>query len=271
MFKQGWIGCLFIGLLMAINLSAHVDQLLTLSPELAQRLGQQIWQNECRGSYEGLTSWNAGEEFASLGIGHFIWYPEGRQGAFKETFPALLDFFKTQGVRLPVWLERTKGCPWRSKEAFEQARDKKRLRTLRQLLAEHVDLQILFMVQRLQKALPILVSQLPQEQRAHVTFQFNRLAHSTAGVYALLDYLNFKGEGIKPQERYQEQGWGLLQVLEYMQGTELGQPALQEFVKAAKEVLALRVEHAPPERKEERWLKGWYNRLDTYQQFFINE
>lgn len=269
MFKHWWIGGLVIGLVMGISLYAHLDQPLTLSPELAQRLGQQIWQNECKGSYEGLTSWNAGEEFASLGIGHFIWYPEGRQGSFKETFPALLAFFKTQGVRLPVWLERAKGCPWRSKEAFEQARDKKRLSTLRQLLAEHVDLQILFMVQRLQRALPILISQLPQEQHAHVTFQFDRLAHTTAGLYALLDYLNFKGEGIKPQERYQGQGWGLLQVLEHIQGTEPGQSALQEFVQAAKEVLALRVEHAPPERKEGRWLKGWYNRLDTYQQLFI--
>ena len=26
------------------------------------------------GTISGLTSWNVGENFASLGIGHFIWY-----------------------------------------------------------------------------------------------------------------------------------------------------------------------------------------------------
>ena len=42
------------------------------------RIGKRIWQNECGGTADGLTSWNAGENFASLGIGHFIWYPKGR-------------------------------------------------------------------------------------------------------------------------------------------------------------------------------------------------
>ena len=37
-----------------------------------------------------------------------------------------------------------------------------------------------------------------------------------------------------------------------------------EFVSAAKTVLTERVQHAPPERHEERWLKGWLNRIDTY-------
>src|SRR6476661_2837441 len=50
---------------------------VTLSPAQLQRVGQRIWQNECAGTVEGLTSWNSSEDFASLGIGHFIWYPEG--------------------------------------------------------------------------------------------------------------------------------------------------------------------------------------------------
>jgi hypothetical protein len=47
-----------------------------LTQEQAQTIGRQIWKNECGGTQEGLTSWNKGEEFPSLGIGHFIWYPK---------------------------------------------------------------------------------------------------------------------------------------------------------------------------------------------------
>ena len=42
-----------------------------------ERIGKRIWSNECNGTVDGLTSWNTGENFASLGIGHFIWYPAG--------------------------------------------------------------------------------------------------------------------------------------------------------------------------------------------------
>ena len=29
----------------------------------------------------------------------------------------------------------------------------------------------------------------------------------------MIDYVNFKGDGLKPTERYKGEGWGLLQVL----------------------------------------------------------
>ncbi|RYD29224.1 MAG: hypothetical protein EOP87_18635, partial [Verrucomicrobiaceae bacterium] len=38
-------------------------------------IGRKIWQNESGGTVNGLTAWNGGEGFPSLGIGHFIWYP----------------------------------------------------------------------------------------------------------------------------------------------------------------------------------------------------
>ena len=46
-------------------------------------------------------SWNAGEDFPSLGIGHFIWYRAGQQEIFEESFPQLLSFLKRQQVALP--------------------------------------------------------------------------------------------------------------------------------------------------------------------------
>ena len=33
---------------------------------------------------------------------------------------------------------------------------------------------------------------------------------------------------------------------------------------AAKATLERRVANAPIERREQRWLKGWHNRIDTY-------
>jgi hypothetical protein len=66
--------------------------------ELAS-IGQRVWKNECGGTRDGLTSWNAGEDFASLGIGHFIWYPKGPHGPFEESFPKLVKFL-TNGVKI---------------------------------------------------------------------------------------------------------------------------------------------------------------------------
>ena len=81
------------------------------------------------------------------------------------------------------------------------------------------------------------------------------------GLYALTDYVNFKGEGILHSERYNEEGWGLLQVLELMvEGPNSNEP-MHEFVTCATRVLPRRVENAPQERS---WLPGWKNRLQTY-------
>ena len=40
--------------------------------------------------------------------------------------------------------------------------------------------------------------------------------------------------------------------------------SLQAYTEAASRVLARRVENAPDERNETRWLTGWNNRLETY-------
>jgi hypothetical protein len=235
---------------------------LEIPENLAKQIGYQIWQNECQGTIEGLTTWNKGEEFASLGIGHFIWYPTGHRGSFKETFPDIIYFFEKQAIQLPQWLKEAVGCPWKSRDEFYTAIEDPRMQQLRELLSQYVDKQILFMMQRLLKAFPHLHNR--------VMWQFYRLTQTPAGLYALIDYVNFKGEGLSNREQYKNTGWGLLQVLERMQGYVPGQPAVEEFVLCAKEVLAKRVENAEPNRQENRWLKGWYNRLDTYPHFLAH-
>ena len=246
---------------------------INLSPSDARRIGKRIWQNECNGTVAGLTAWNSGENFASLGIGHFIWYPKGQRGPFEESFPKFLSFAGNNRALLPVWLQhRTAGdsdapdCPWNSRAEFYQASQTVRMKELRRFLATTVDLQAAFMVERLQQALPKMLAEASPGERASVRHRFDRVAASPSGCYALVDYVNFKGEGVLATERYAGQGWGLLQVLEGMPQESSGRLAVKDFAESAKKVLTNRVHNSPPERNESRWLPGWLNRINTYLQ-----
>src|SRR4029078_10865209 len=80
---------------------------LVLPGDLAKKIGQKIWLNETGGKPDAITAWRANEEFASLGIGHFIWFPVGKWLPFEESFPALLEFMRRKNVHLPASLEPT--------------------------------------------------------------------------------------------------------------------------------------------------------------------
>ena len=227
----------------------------------ADRIGQKIWRNECAGTRDGLTAWNKGEDFPSLGIGHFIWYPQGQRGPFKESFPALKDYLQAQGIKLPDWLAAAKACPWPDRAAFMADFRSPRLEVLRALLASTVGPQARFAALRLESALPQMLAAAPASDREKIRRNFYRVANAPGGLYPLMDYVNFKGEGTSPTERYQGEGWGLLQVLAGMSDT--GSPTAA-FSKSADRVLTRRVELSPPARGEKRWLPGWRNRLATY-------
>jgi hypothetical protein len=238
---------------------------VTLSHADVMRIGKKIWQNECNGTIAGLTAWNAGEDFASLGIGHFIWYPKGPRGPFEESFPKLVSFISKRGAKLPTLLlgNSEKPCPWNSRQEFLRAQDSTEMNQLRSFLADTIDLQAEFLMARLESALPKMLAEAAPSDRANVQKQFERLAKTPQGCYALIDYVNFKGEGVLHTERYQGQGWGLLQVLEAMHGTS-DAGAVDEFARTAKAVLTRRVQNAPAERHESRWLPGWLRRVNSY-------
>lgn len=253
-------------LALVFLLSASQTRAIDLARAEAMRIGQKIWQNECAGSVTGLTSWNAGENFASLGIGHFIWYPKGARGPFEESFPELIAFAARRGHHLPqvVLANRNTGCPWQSRSEFLAAGPTAEMKALRQFLSETVALQADFLVQRLQQALPKMTSAAPTGERANIERQFARVASTPQGCYALVDYVNFKGEGLLDSEQYHGQGWGLFQVLQSMSGNEQGAAAAQEFAQSARAVLTKRVQNSPPERNEARWLAGWLQRVKSY-------
>src|SRR5437762_13734009 len=204
---------------------------ITLSRSDALKIGKRIWQNECNGTIAGLTSWNEGENFASLGIGHFIWYPKGQRGPFEESFPKLVIFISSRGAKLPTLLLKIDEtpCPWNSRAEFLHAQHTPEMNQLRRFLADTVDVQTEFLIARLQNALPKMLVEAAPSERAHVQGQFERVANTPQGCYALADYVNFKGEGVLHTERYRDQGWGLLQVLEGMQETARGTTAVEQF------------------------------------------
>ncbi len=242
---------------------SHAWSAIALSHDEVVNIGKKIWQNECNGTVAGLTAWNEGEDFASLGIGHFIWYPRGKRGPFEESFPKLVAFVSKRGAKLPSVLLSNKSCPWNSRADFLAAENSPEMIQLRRFLADTVDLQAEFLLARLREALPKMLAETAPPNRARVQQQFDRLSRTPQGCYALVDYVNFKGEGVLPTERYRGQGWGLLQVLETMQG-ESDSGAVAEFARAARAILTRRVQNAPPQRHESRWLSGWLRRVNSY-------
>jgi hypothetical protein len=238
----------------------------SLSESDVQKIGRRIWQNESGGSVDGLTSWNSGEDFASLGIGHFIWYPTGTTGPFEESFPPLVQWLVQSGAKVPDWLLQAKGCPWPNKAAFEKDHNGQRQQQLRTLLSQTVSEQTRFIMARLAAALPRMQAAAGQNA-AGVARNMQLLQQSAAGNFAMIDYVNFKGDGMDAKERYAGQGWGLMQVLEQMEAADAAS-APRGFANAAKAVLARRVKNSPPARNEKKWLPGWQNRCETYASAF---
>ncbi len=249
-----------------IGLCPRTVASVSLSHSDALKIGKRVWQNECNGTVAGLTSWNQGEDFASLGIGHFIWYPKGRRGPFEESFPKVVNFISSRGAKLPAVLLDAgagKACPWNARAEFVRAQNSVEMNQLRRFLADTIDLQAEFLVARLEAALPKMLAEAAPAARPNVQQQFERLTKTPQGCYALVDYVNFKGEGVLHSERYQGQGWGLLQVLEAMHGNSEAEAA-DEFARAATAVLTRRVHNSPPERHESQWLTGWLRRVNSY-------
>ena len=240
------------------------DIFANISRSELNAIGEKIFKNEAAGKKENLVYWNEGENFPSLGIGHFIWYKQGEPGIFEESFPQLVEFLKSKNVKLPKIMAENKYSPWKDRQELINLKTKKNpdIEELTNFLYENKDLQIMFIFKRLESSLEKMLA--VSNDRENVRKQFYRVASSPNGLYPLIDYVNFKGEGTNPKERYKEQGWGLLQVLENMKGAETGKAALTEFSNSAKFVLQRRVNNSDPSKNERKWLQGWFNRCNTY-------
>ncbi|MBT8357145.1 MAG: hypothetical protein KJO61_05175, partial [Deltaproteobacteria bacterium] len=180
-------------------------------------MGKLIFKNEGDGKIENLIQWNDGESFLSLGIGHFIWFPKGVSGPYIEDFPKFIDHLNKKDYKLPSWLNSSSGCPWKDKDEFLENQNNAKMIILRNMMADTIPHQIDFLVKRFKKSLPKILATIKEEKRReNFKYQINRLSKTPKGLYLMIDYVNFKGEGIDPKEHYNNQGWGLLQVIEKM-------------------------------------------------------
>jgi len=269
-----WVGVALATLLLTGCVKQQTGQVEypddVTKPKLSQYeldvISEKIYQNETSGNPDNIMFWSPNENFASLGIGHFIWYPKGEPKRFDETFPAMIDYYIANKVQIPQWLKyaRKTGAPWRDKATFERARGDKEFQQLKILLLNTKALQTQFFFDRLHASIPEIVKHVAPQYRKHIVNNYNALAATKGGWYPLIDYINFKGKGIKATERYNGQGWGLLQVLQNMRPVKAGPFALMEFSRSAREILERRVRNSPPQRDEKRWLKGWIKRVNGY-------
>ena len=244
--------------------SENKDVFRNISKSELDAIGEKIFKNEAGGIKSNLVYWNEGENFPSLGIGHFIWYKEGEPGIFEESFPQLVEYIKNKNIKLPKIMVKNKYSPWKSRQELNNLKNSKNadIEELTNFLYNNKDLQVMFIFKRLEASLEKMLE--ASDNKENVKKQFYRVANSPNGLYPLIDYVNFKGEGTNPKERYNGQGWGLLQVLENMKGTETGKVALTEFSNSAKFVLQRRVNNSDPSKNEKKWLQGWFNRCNTY-------
>ena len=228
-------------------------------------IASRIFQNETGGDRRNLTYWGEGEDFPSFGIGHFIWFPTGVDAPFDESFPAMVTFVRQQSQRLPAWMLdlRPFKPPWSSKQVFDQAWASPEITELREWLEQTGHLQARFIVSAFEQSWRSL--ELPAEQKQRLTGLLQQMFTTAPGLFAVIDYFNFKGLGSNPRERYQGEGWGLVQVLDALPQLKTNEPDMVAlFRNAAARRLKLRVELAPLERNEQRWLEGWLARLDGY-------
>jgi len=250
MVRQGLIFLLMTGSLQAINYQA---------------IGQQVWLNESGGRSEYLIFWNQKEEFPSLGIGHFIWYPENYNGPFEQGFKHFISFCKQRNCALPAWLASAHYAPWPSRDIFINDQHSSRMKELRAFLEQTFDVQAQFLVHRMRESLEKINALCSTSEYAPIKRWLAIMQADAQGLYVLTDYVNFKGDGMQEKERYDGHGWGLLQVLQTMKpASEKLSDLLSAFADAAQKVLKRRIAHAPPARKEERFLAGWVKRINTY-------
>jgi len=247
---------------------AELPKMIKLTKSEIMDIGKRIYKNECGGSTQYLTVWNKGEAFPSFGLGHFIWYPKGVEAKFVETFPTFVEFAQEKGAVLPPPLVPSPDnfdAPWTDRNDFMHNINHRNMIMIRHFLANHIALQTEFIINRSENALGEILKDLTAEKREDISTKYYKIANSKGGMYPLIDYVNFKGEGTSPKERYKQQGWGLLQVLEQMKpDTKIGDETIYEFVRSARFILELRVINSPAENNEMQWLPGWKNRLKTY-------
>lgn len=261
---RGAIALVMIGVVCCAGPTFGSDSLYTDAE--ADCAAKMIFENECSAKNENLLFWSPDEAFPSLGIGHFIWYSEGAIGPYRESFPGFIKFARRKHLGVPAWLDVSPvpPAPWRTRAEFLKELSSQRSSELRIFLERTKREQARYVLRRFRRIFPEILDESDTADRLTVLQKYNLLTQVDGGSLAMADYVNFKGEGLRSDARYEGVGWGLLQVLQEMNVPDDPGDSLKEFVAAAERVLERRIAHAPRPEVESRWLPGWKQRLHSY-------
>jgi len=234
---------------------------IVVNQSQAHQIGSKIGVNEGVTSRISQVAWHQDDRYSTLGIARFIWYPpsESRESM---SFNGLLTSLSQSGT-LPHWLMDVEDPPWHSKDAYMSVEHDVFKRQLGDFLQENIGEQTQYLILNIESTLPNIIKVIQNPfAKMHAYENFYRIAMQDNGVYALLDYVVFQGDGLALNERYNNQGWGLLQVLENM--SENSDNLLQGFMTSANYLLTRRIANAPS--NETKLLPAWQYRLRTYTQ-----
>ncbi len=206
-----------------------------------------------------LLRWDA-RGFLYLGASEAIWYPDIPAGEkkFLEDWPTLRSELQKRGFSIPTLALGP--SPWRSGEELEadlanltkedsqiiNPAERTRKRELEELLTflkreDVIKVEYTLLIDRLERALDpqsetYLFANLPPGKGAIMEKNFRELASlqdslgHPLGLYALVDYCNFKGEGIAAAEHYNTQAWGLSELLFEMEDLRSNRPLLEKYI-----------------------------------------
>lgn len=264
MFKQ----LLFLTLSLFACFIEAKEPTLQLTNAQAQVVGDKIWNNETTyrfdqpktwSRHELLTFWNQEEPFPSIGIGHFIWPPENYTGPFSEgKFHKVIAYIKSKtSLSIPRALcERY--CPWKTREDFYKNFHSPEMQEIRDFLWNNRGLQLQFMLEHVNKTIRDILAVDPS-----LSDTISALLKEPNGPYTLVDYLNFKLTGLDPKQRYNGQGWGLMQVLQNMKNHP-APTSCESFSFSARYLLILRVLNSPVDENQHLWIPNWVARTNSY-------
>ncbi len=211
-----------------------------LSDDELLQIGMQIWQNQCSvwdapdtkitsSMKQGLTDWDDDSDVATIGMGQYLWYSSDATNRMQEDWPTVAQALQAKGYPIKQWVLGE--CPWDTKEEFMAHFNGHKLTYLRKMLAKKPVIveQTRCDAERLDAALPKILASvhvdtnLTDDQKttlkAVITKHFNEVAmtQTPVGLYALMDYVHFRGEGVLQTERIDgDIAWGLRQALTLM-------------------------------------------------------
>ncbi|MBX9743102.1 MAG: hypothetical protein K2W99_06160 [Chthoniobacterales bacterium] len=195
--------------------------------------------------------------YVSMGGG--IWYGEKTQLNYTEDWPTIAKALKDNGVKLPEWA--LGACPWANQEELTAALSSgfpyyDEIQSLQDTLStDPKALDILFRFGKWKRFLTavdpnsdapdhyIFTDATPGDAQL-LADRFNAVAAMRddaghpLGLYALMDYDNWKGEGTSVTEIRNTQHWGLQSVLRNMSEEEMkSEGVLQAFIHSARRTL----------------------------------